>query len=171
MINTTILSVKRINIFFFFLLIELLFLLIIYKVFHVPITHDETATTELTHDYNYWQIMMNPNNNPNNHILNALFTKFFIWALGAKQWVVRLPNLHSFLVYAFAVFKINKTVLKTSSIFFIPATILFFWTWTIPELPWCSFTPLESRPFFQKNFLSVNAFINSIGDPRSHLRL
>jgi hypothetical protein len=106
-------------------LVELLLLLITYKVFHVPITHDETATTELANNYNYWQIMMNPNNNPNNHILNALLSKFFIWALGAKQWVVRLPNLLSFLVYVFAVFRINKTVLKTSSIFFIPASILF----------------------------------------------
>jgi len=125
MINNIIPSIKRTNIFVFFLLFELLFFLIIYKVFHVPMTHDETGTTELVHDYNYWQIMMNPNNNPNNHILNALFAKFFIWAFGAKQWVVRLPNLISFLVYAFAVFRINKTVLKTSSIFFIPASILF----------------------------------------------
>jgi hypothetical protein len=125
MINSVILSVKRINICLFILLFELLFLLISYKVFHVPITHDETSTTIHYSNFSYWQIMMYPDNWPNNHILNTLLTKILIWTLGAEQWVVRLPNLLSFLVYAFAVFRINKTVLKTSSIFFIPASILF----------------------------------------------
>jgi hypothetical protein len=125
MMNTAILSVKRINIWLFFLLSELMFLLIIYKVFHIPVTHDETSTVVVAGDFSYWQIMMNPLNDANNHILNTLLVKIFMWIFGAEQWVVRLPNLLSFLVYAFAVFRINKTVLKTSSIFFLPASILF----------------------------------------------
>jgi len=116
---------KRINIYLFIILFELCFLLISYKVFHLPITHDETSTTVHYSNFSCWQIMMYPDNWPNNHILNTLFTKLMIWIFGAEQWVVRLPNLFSFLVYAFAIFRINKTVLKTSSIFFIPASILF----------------------------------------------
>ena len=116
---------QRINTCSFIILFELVFLLIVYKVFHVPITHDETATTVHYSTFSYWQIMMYPDSWPNNHILNTLLTKFFISVFGAKQWVVRIPNLLSFLVYAFAIFRINKIVLKTSSLFFIPASILF----------------------------------------------
>lgn len=125
MIETVKCSMKRINIYSFIILFELCFLLIGYKVFHLPITHDETSTTVHYSNFSCWQIMIYPDNWPNNHILNTLLTKLMIWIFGAGQWVVRLPNLFSFLVYAFAIFRINKTVLKTSSIFFIPASILF----------------------------------------------
>lgn len=121
------LSTDQINTVTFFILVELFFLLIIYKVFNIPITHDETATTVHYSMFSYWQIMMYPDNWPNNHILNTLLTKFLISIFGSEQWVVRLPNLLSFLVYALGIFRINKTVLKTSSLFFIPATILFIW--------------------------------------------
>jgi hypothetical protein len=39
--------------------------------------------------------------------------------------VVRLPNLISFLLYAFAIFRVSRTVMTTSSVYFIPASVLF----------------------------------------------
>lgn len=99
--------------------------MIMYKVIHLPITHDETSTTVHYSNFSYWQIMMYPDEWPNNHILNTLMSKFLISILGAEQWVVRLPNLLSFLLYAFAIFRTNKTILGFTSRFFIPASILF----------------------------------------------
>jgi hypothetical protein len=92
---------------------------------NIPITHDETATTVHYSTYGVWQIMMYPDAWPNNHILNTLLTKAFILIFGSDQLVVRLPNLLSFLLYALAVFRINKVVLKKDSLFFIPASLLF----------------------------------------------
>ena len=72
-----------------------IFVLILIKVFpfSVPITHDETATTVHYVHYNAWEIMMFPDNWPNNHILNTLLVKYSIALFGAHSWSVRLPNL------------------------------------------------------------------------------
>lgn len=116
---------KKINYYSFIILFELIFLLILYKVIFVPITHDETNTIWYYSNFNIWKIMMFPDNIPNNHILNTLFAKGFLLLYGKEQWAARLPNLLSFLLYALAIFRINKAVLKSDSIFFIPAAILF----------------------------------------------
>jgi hypothetical protein len=91
----------------------------------VPITHDETATVVHYFNFSTWEIMMYPDSWPNNHILNTLITKYFIVIFGNDQWVVRLPNLLSFVLYSLAIFRINKSVLKINSIFFLPAALLF----------------------------------------------
>lgn len=85
-----------------------LFLLILYKVISVPITHDETATTVHYSLYSYWEIMMYPDAWPNNHILNTVLTKGLITLLGPEQWVVRLPNLLSFGLYGYGVWRMIK---------------------------------------------------------------
>jgi len=125
MIKSENIPVEKINKYGFLILFVVLFLLIFYKVFNIPITHDETATTVHYCNFSYWQIMMYPDNWPNNHILNTIMVKFLISIFGAEQWVVRFPNLMSFLLYALAIYRINKAVLKTSSVFFIPAAVLF----------------------------------------------
>ncbi len=73
----------------------------------------------------FWQIMMYHNASPNNHILNTLIVKLFVYLFGINQVVVRLPNLLSFIAYAIAVFRINRIALKENSIWFIPASLLF----------------------------------------------
>ena len=88
-------------------------------------THDEVLTAVRYPKFTYWQIMMFPEVWPNNHILNSLLSKFFIGIFGYGQWVVRLANTLAFLVYGYAVFRTNRTVFTTSSVFFIPASILF----------------------------------------------
>ncbi len=68
---------------------------------------------------------MYPDHWPNNHILNTLITKLFIIVFGNEPVVIRLPNLLSFILYAAAIFRINKMVLKGDSVFFIPAALFF----------------------------------------------
>jgi hypothetical protein len=118
-------SVEKFNRYAFVLLYILIFFLILFKVFHIPITHDEAASTVTYSKFSVWEIMMYPDAWPNNHILNTLFTKGFLLLLGKEQWVVRLPNLLSFVLYAIGVFRIIRAILKKDSFFFIPAALLF----------------------------------------------
>lgn len=103
----------------------IVFLGIVYKILNVDITHDEVSTTVHYYNFSVWQIMMYPDNWPNNHILNTLLTKFFINIFGKEQWVVRLPNLLSFIVYAFAIYRITSTFIKKESIFIVASISLF----------------------------------------------
>lgn len=123
--KTSFLKITKINHSAFILIYTFTFLLILYKVFSIPITHDEGSTTVTYSNFSIWQIMMYPDAWPNNHILNTVLTKIFLLLFGNDQWVVRLPNLLSFLLYAFGVFRILKTALRSESIFFIPAALLF----------------------------------------------
>ncbi len=116
---------KKINYFSFFTIYGIVFILILSKTILVPITHDEMATPTSYINYSVWQIMMYHIANTNNHILNTLIVRLFVYLFGISQVVVRLPNLLSFIVYAVAVFRINRTALKEYSIWFIPASLLF----------------------------------------------
>lgn len=123
--KTNLIKINIINEYAFILLYTSAFFLILYKVFHIPITHDEVSSTVAYSKYSVWQIMMYPDAWPNNHILNTVLTKGFLSLLGKEQWVVRLPNLLSFLLYAIGVYRIIKTLLRNDSFFFIPAALLF----------------------------------------------
>ncbi len=97
--------------------------LVIFKVLNIPITHDEVGTAIHYYYFNVWDIMMYPDQWPNNHILNTLITKLFINIFGNYTWSVRLANVLSLFIFFFAIFRINKLFLKASSIF-VPASIL-----------------------------------------------
>lgn len=116
---------KTFNLYGFISLFGILFLIILYKVFNLPIVTDESPTVFFYSNFSFWEIMMFPDNIPNNHILNTLLGKCSMMIFGKEQWAVRLPNLLSFIVFAFAVFRILKLVLKPTSYFFLPAAILF----------------------------------------------
>jgi len=116
---------KKTNYYSFFAIFGIVFLLILIKIIVIPITHDEMATPTYYINFSVWQIMMYPDAWPNNHILNTLIVKLFVYLFGINQVIIRLPNLLSFIVYAIAVFRINKIVLKEDSIWFIPASLLF----------------------------------------------
>ena len=107
------------------ILFVIAFSAIAYKVFHIPITHDETATSLHYASYSVWEIMMFPDNWPSNHIFNTLSTKFFIAIFGIEQWAVRLPSLLSFIVLFAGVIRLLKTLFKKDSVFIIPAAMLF----------------------------------------------
>jgi len=116
---------KKFNRFAFIALLGIIFLLLLYKALTLPVVNDETPTAVRYINFSVWEIMMYPDHYPNNHILNTLFTKLFVGLFGNEQWIIRLPNLLSFLLYGFAIFRINKIVLKEDSVFFLPAALLF----------------------------------------------
>jgi len=116
---------KKINPIVFVVIYALTFIYILYKILHVPITHDEVATTVYYNNFSVWELMMYPDPLPNNHILNTISAKLFIFLFGAEQWAVRIPNLLSFVLFGVGVYRILKTVISKESMFFIPAALLF----------------------------------------------
>lgn len=101
------------------------FLLILYKVLNVPATTDEVPAVFFYSEFSFWEIMMFPDNWPNNHILNTLLVKCSISVFGKELWAVRLPNFLIFILFGFGVFRILKLLLKPDSPYFLPAAILF----------------------------------------------
>lgn len=83
------------------------FVFLILRAIYVPLAHDEIATF-----YYYVQtLQINPlsgaHPDANNHILNSLLSGISHKLFGYSVLAVRLPNLISFLIYAFFVFKIG----------------------------------------------------------------
>ncbi len=109
----------------FAMVFELFFLVVLYKAFQVPITHDEAYTALIYPKYSYWQLMMYPSSYTNNHILNTLLVKLLISMFGLEQWLVRLPNILAFLVYTLAVFRITRSVTRRDSPLFLLGAVLF----------------------------------------------
>jgi len=103
----------------------ILFLIILYKVLNVPVTTDEVPTVFFYSKFSLWEIMMYPDNWPNNHILNTLLAKCCIMIFGKEQWAIRLPNLLIFILFSFGVYRILKLILKQDSPFFLPGALLF----------------------------------------------
>lgn len=116
---------KQFNFYGFVTLYGIIFLIIIYKVFNVPVTTDEVPTYFFYSKFSVWEIMMYPDNWPNNHILNTILTKSCLALFGNDQWVIRLPNLLIFILFSVGVFNILSLVLKTDSFFFLPGAMLF----------------------------------------------
>jgi hypothetical protein len=116
---------KKFNFYGFITVYGILFLIILYKVLNVPVTTDEVPTVFFYSTFSFWDIMMFPDNWPNNHILNTMLAKCCIAMFGKEQWAIRLPNLLIFILFAIMVFRILKLVLKQNSWFFLPGALLF----------------------------------------------
>lgn len=99
--------------------------LILYKAITIPITHDETATTVHYAKYSTWEMMMYPDNWPNNHILNTYLSKRFMVNLGKHPWAVRLPNVLSFLLLVWGANRLIRVHLPKESWLVLPAGLLF----------------------------------------------
>lgn len=116
---------NRFNLIGLFIILTAVFVYIIYKVIHVPITHDELGTIVHYSKFTYWEIMMHPDTSPNNHILNTIFTKSLMSLFGDSMLVLRMPNILSFLLYGFGIYRILEITLGKTSWFYIPGAILF----------------------------------------------
>jgi len=103
----------------------LIFGLILYKVFNVPITHDEVGTILFYNNFSFWDIIMLPGSSPNNHILNTVLVKVLTSFFGNSLFIVRLPNVLAFVVFSIAVFRLVKNIFTLESIFFVAASTLF----------------------------------------------
>lgn len=112
---------------FCFIFLLTVFLAIVYKIYHLPITHDESWTITRYTPYSIWEIMMYPDSWPNNHILNTILTKLSATILGYSHFSVRLPNLLAFVIYAYSAWKISWLLSnKKKELLFISGVILFF---------------------------------------------
>ena len=109
----------------FWAMYTVVFIGIAYKALTVPITHDEGWTVIKYLDKSVWDIMMYPDNWPNNHIFNTLLAKTSAGLFGTSSWSVRLPNLVFFWVYAWGVYRFLKQTFKENKILFLPAATLF----------------------------------------------
>ena len=116
---------KRINQYGFIVILITVFALLLYKALTLPVVNDEVPTAVTYINFNVWQIMMYTDHWPNNHILNTLLVKLFVFLFGNHQLIIRLPSLLAFLIYAIGIFRINKNILKIDSIFFLPAALFF----------------------------------------------
>lgn len=99
--------------------------LLVMKALKLPVVSDESHTPLRYITFSVWEIMMYPDNWPNNHILNSILTKLAVTLLGNHQFVIRLPNLLFFVVYVWAIYHINSQIIGIKSIFFIPAALFF----------------------------------------------
>ena len=100
---------------FFFSTVIFCFLVIVVRSILVPFAHDEVATF-----YYFIQpesfIPFHAHIDANGHFLNSFLSWIFFKTLGDAEWSLRLPNVLSFLVLAFALRKLfvslNSTVAK-----------------------------------------------------------
>lgn len=116
---------RRINNIAFILLGLIVLALVISKAIQIPMTHDEIPTALHYSKYSYWEIMMYPDNVPNNHILNTVLAKFCISIFGVHQWSVRIPSMIGFIIYLIAAYRILSSTVGRTSLFFIPGALLF----------------------------------------------
>ena len=93
-------DIKNLNRYAFILAIGIITILLLYKAVHIPILKDEWETPVKYINHSVWDIMMYTSNSPNNHILNTLLVKLFVFVFGSRdQLILRLPNILSFLIY------------------------------------------------------------------------
>jgi len=93
---------------FYIFLSFLVFIYLALRALYVPLVHDEIATF-----FYYIQMLdVNPlagaNPDANNHILNSLLAGISHKYLGYSAFAIRLPNILSFVFYAFFLWKIGQ---------------------------------------------------------------
>jgi MFS family permease len=88
------------------------FLVVAYKAFTLSIVHDEGITIEWYLPLSYLDIALNNIEGvlPNNHILNTLLAKLSSRLFGEHEFVYRLPNVLSFILFAFSLFRLSKNI-------------------------------------------------------------
>jgi len=117
---------KRVNEIAFFITFFTVLASIVYKVFAVPITHDEVSTVLNYFNHSYWEIIMYPDFVPNNHILNTLSGKLFSQIFGLDVWAVRIQSIIAYFIYSFAVYRIVRSFFSMESVLAIAGFALFF---------------------------------------------
>lgn len=91
---------------FYSILVALLFIFLLLRAFLVPPVFDE-ANSFFYYIQNgkFWPFLSEPDTN--NHVFNSLLSFLFIKVFGDSLFVLRLPNILAFVVYAYFVYKIS----------------------------------------------------------------
>lgn len=92
----------------YYLSFLLLFSYVIFRGFSLGITHDEALTYKIIQGDEILR------NTANHHWLNTHLSAFFSSLFGAKEFVLRLPNILSFALFWFYLYRIAKTFLSSS---------------------------------------------------------
>lgn len=87
----------------------LFFSYVIIRGFSLGITHDEALTYKIIRGDEILR------ETANHHWLNTHFSAFFSSLFGAKEFVLRLPNILSFALFGFFLYRIAKTFLSSSA--------------------------------------------------------
>lgn len=109
----------------YLLLSLLVFLFLVLRAIYVPLVHDEIATFFYYIQPFEYNPLTGANPDANNHILNSFLSGISYKLFGYSAWSIRLPNLLSFVVYAFFVFKIGERLTKKSVQLIFYVTLLF----------------------------------------------
>ena len=90
-------------------------LIVFYRSASLSMTHDESASWLYLQDNPILPILFLKDawGTANNHYLNSLLIQCFTAIMGDKEWVVRLPNSLSYLLYGFASIYLIKRIFLT----------------------------------------------------------
>ncbi len=91
---------------FYIILSAFLLIMVAKKAVQMPISHDEVSTIDIS-SRPILDILSYKDPIPNNHILNTLTLKAMIKIFGDHPWSDRLPNVLSFILYAFFTVKLS----------------------------------------------------------------
>ncbi len=92
----------------YYLSFLLVFSYVIFRGFSLGITHDEALTYKIIQGDEILR------DTANHHWLNTHLSTFFASLFGAKEFVLRLPNILSFALFGFYLYRIAKTFLSSS---------------------------------------------------------
>lgn len=112
----------------FFILVAAVFSILALRNSLVPFNHDEAATFFYylqSGDYLPYQAHIDANN----HVLNSGLGYYCFKLFGSSTFALRLPNLISFLVLAFGVYRILPHLKNNSSKLLLLAALLFSFHW------------------------------------------
>lgn len=112
----------------FFILAGLVFLLMAGRNWLVPFNHDEAATFFYylqSGDYLPYQAHIDANN----HVLNSGLGYYCFKLFGSSTFALRLPNLLSFLVMVFGIYRILPHLKKNSAQLLLISGLLFSFHW------------------------------------------
>jgi hypothetical protein len=99
---------------FYWLVCVLVFVLIALRAFFVPFSHDEASTFFFyVQSNNYLPYLSHVYTN--NHVLNSALTNLCYHLGGSHRFVLRIPNLLSFLVLCYGVYKLFPHLTRYSS--------------------------------------------------------
>lgn len=87
---------------FYFLIGTSLLAYIAFRAFNMSLTHDESLSYSIVWGNTTYE------QDANNHLLNTALMNFIVKKWHDDEWLLRLPNILSFIIYAFFSFKISQ---------------------------------------------------------------
>ncbi|HQQ94143.1 MAG TPA: hypothetical protein PLQ93_06280 [Bacteroidia bacterium] len=105
-------------------LCALLFVWIVVRAFTVPFSHDEAATFFIYVQSNDF-LPFTSTVYTNNHFLNSVLSNLFYHLAGSHRLVLRLPNVLSFLILAWGVYRLSSQLKHKASKVLLLAFFLF----------------------------------------------